>query len=123
MILVKTLIFLLLMLIISHVYKKLSERDEKREGFKEENTSTNAKKKIPNKKETDEVTQKAQDTLTSFQIPKEHQDAILNKIKDFKLDGDMSDLQGKLDLLLTLSDKSKKINEGLTQQKQIVKTK
>jgi len=123
MILVKTLIFLLLMLIISHVYKKLSERDEKREGFKEENTSTNAKKKIPNKKETDEVTQKAQDTLTSFQIPKEHQDAILNKIKDFKLDGDMSDLQGKLDLLLTLSDKSKKINEGLTQQKQIVKSK
>ena len=66
---------------------------------------------------TDEVTQKAQDTLTSFQIPKEHQDAILDKIKDFKLDGDMSDLQGKLDLLLTLSDKSKKINEGLTQQK------
>jgi len=123
MILVKTLIFLLLMLIISHVYKKLSERDEKREGFKEENTSTNAKKNIPNKKETDEVTQKAQDTLTSFQIPKEHQDAILNKIKDFKLDGDMSDLQGKLDLLLTLSDKSKKINEGLTQQKQIVKSK
>ena len=69
------------------------------------------------KKKTDEVTQKAQDTLSSFQIPKQHQDAILNKIKDFKLDGDMSDLQGKLDLLLTLSDKSKKINEGLTQQK------
>ena len=117
MILVKTLIFLLLILIICHVYKKLSERDEKREGFKEENTSINAKKNIPKKKETDEVTQKAQDTLSSFQIPKEHQDALLNKIKDFKLDGDMSDLQGKLDLLLTLSDKSKKINEGLTQQK------
>ena len=117
MILVKTLIFLLLILIICHVYKKLYERDEKREGFKDENTSTNAKKNIPNKKETDEVTQKAQDTLSSFQIPKEHQTAILDKIKDFKLDGDMSELQGKLDLLLTLSYKSKKINEGLTQQK------
>lgn len=119
MILVKTLIFLLLMLIISHVYKKLSYKNKKEEieGFREGNPSTNAKKNIPTKKETDEVTQNAQDTLTSFQIPQEHQDAILDKIKDFKLDGDMSDLQGKLDLLLTLSDKSKKINEGLTQQK------
>ena len=126
MILVKILIFLILMLIISHVYKTLSDKNNKkeeieiegfREGFREGNTSNELKKKIPTKKETDEVTQTAEKALSSLQIPQPQQDAILKKIKEFNLNGDMSDLQSKLGQLLTLSENSKKINEGLEQRR------
>jgi len=114
MILVKTLIFLLVIIIICHVYKKLSDRNEKREGY----TQKKGGKKVPTKKETDEVAQKAQKALVSLQIPKQHQDMIVNKIKEFNIDEkDMTQLQGKLQELLTLSESSKKINEGLTQNK------
>ena len=88
-----------------------------REGFREGNTSNELKKKIPTKKETDEVTQTAEKALSSLQIPQPQQDAILKKIKEFNLNGDMSDLQSKLGQLLTLSENSKKINEGLEQRR------
>jgi len=121
MILVKILIFLILMLIISHVYKTLSDKNKNKEieieGFREGNTSNDLKQKIPTKTETDEVTQNAEKALSSLQIPQPQQDAILKKIKEFNLDGDMSDLQSKLGQLLTLSENSKKINEGLEQMR------
>jgi signal recognition particle GTPase len=97
MILVKTLIFLFLILIISHIHKKWHDRNNQREGFNH---------KISNKKQSDKLTKTS-----------ENQSAIVNKIKEFKLDGDMNDLQDKLQELLTLSDASTKINNEITQQK------
>ena len=115
MILVKTLIFLLLILIICHVYNKLSDRNEKREGYTEK---IEGNTKIPTKSETDKVTHKTQQALNSLQLPKQHQELIINKIKEFKLnETDMSHLQDKLQELLTLSESSKNINERLTQNK------